>query len=138
MKKLIRNKHWYTEPFDYTDNTNISWSGEEKFWLGENDELIVRIARVYAVDEIAFTEQQKDKLSAIILDLINDASSGSGYFFKSVNEGFELRYSFEPVGIQIGGKLKLTDFEQWEQKWHELLESAEFPYRYEDNPEFSY
>ena len=40
MKKLVRNKHWYTEPFDYADNTDIKWSGREKSWLNEKDEII--------------------------------------------------------------------------------------------------
>ena len=142
MKKLIRNKHWYTEIFDYTDDRDISWHskeyGIERFWLDKGDEIIVKIARVYAIDEFAFTCQQAQKISAIIQSLIRDGCLKANHFVYETDGEIYLWYSFEPVGIQIGGQLALYDFEQWEQKWHDYLEKAGFPYKYEDDPDFSY
>ena len=138
MKKLIKYKHWYTEPFDYSDDTDVSWSGKEKFWLSENGDLIVRIARVYAIDEAAFSARQLDDITSIIIGSKVDITLPHGYFISENGGEFELIYSFEPVGIQVYGQLLLASFEQWEQKWHELLELAEFPYKYEDVAGFSY
>lgn len=69
MEKLIRNKHWYTESFDYDDDTDISWLGKEKFWLNEDGELIVLVARVYGIDESAFTKEYDMKISEIINEI---------------------------------------------------------------------
>ena len=137
-KPLIKYKHWYTEPNDYTDDTDTSWSGTEKFWLDSADELIVRIARVYAVDEFAFTEQHKKRIAEIIESLTVCDVPNPGYFLSDTAESTELWYSFEPVGIQIGGQVKLSFFENWEYVWHNLLELAAFPYKYDDSPDFTY
>ena len=137
-KPLVRNKHWYTEPYDYADDRDISWDKKEKFWLDRDGELVVRIARVYAVDEFAFTEQQDEKISKIIETLIMDDVQKANCFMSDATGTNVLQYSFEPVGIQIGGQLKLKDFENWEFIWHNLLELAAFPYKYEDDPDFTY
>jgi len=137
-KPLIKNKHWYTEPFDYSDDTDTSWNGTEKFWLDSDNELIVRIARVYAVDEFVFTEQHRQKINDIIMRLTAADNPKPNCFFTDTEGTTELWYSWEPVGIQIGGQLRLSVFENWEYVWHNLLELAVFPYRYEDNPDFTY
>ena len=137
-KPLIRNKHWYTEPYDYIDDRDISWDKAEKFWLDSDGELVVRIARVYAVDEFAFNEQHDRKISEIIEALIMDGVHEPNCFISDSNGVNELWYSFEPVGIQVSGQVRLKGFENWEYMWHNLLELAAFPYKYEDIPNFTY
>lgn len=137
-KPLVKYKHWYTEPMDYSDDTDVSWNGTEKFWLNSADELVVRVARVYAVDEFAFSEQQIKQIGDIIKSLTMLDEPRPNYLYCNNEDNTELWYSFEPVGIQIGGQMRLSLFENWEYVWHNLLELAAFPYRYEDNPDFTY
>jgi len=137
-KPLVKYKHWYTEPHDYADDRERSLYDEEQFWLDSDDELIVKIARVYAIDEFAFTQHHTNMISKIIKMLIASDECKPGYFFSDTEGIFELWYSFEPVGIQIGGQLKLVEFEDWEFMWHNLLELSAFPYRYDDVPDFTY
>jgi len=133
-KPLIQYKHWYTEPHDYADTRA---NHNDTFWLNEKDEIVINVARVYALDERACTAQQKKRISAIIMESTASDVKKPNYFLFDAATTETLWYSFEPVGIQIGGRLTLSVFERWEYVWHNLLELAAFPYKYEDNPDFT-
>ena len=105
-KPLVKYKHWYTGSHDYSDDL-----GKNGFELDEEDELIVNVARVYAIDEAAFTPLHRQKIDEIIR-LMAQTSPYRYHFPYKFWDGFEpgcfveegdkgLWYSFEPVGLQI-------------------------------------
>ena len=90
---------------------------------------IVKIDRVYKVDESMFTECDYDKLGEIYKELpgfIGDYF-GCPYWY-GLDYEFYLTISFEPVGLQLTGLLYQNEFEDWERTFHTLLEKADFPY----------
>jgi len=90
---------------------------------------IVRIDRIYAIDESAFAGHDYDKLGEIFRALPEFVDGdGCPYWYGTDEDGFYLTLSFEPVGLQLVGRLRQNEFEDWERKFHCLLKDAGFPY----------
>lgn len=114
MKQIEADKHYYNNTFEIKDG-------------------ILRVDRVYMVDEYRFTQEHYKKLDEIYKTLPQfQGYNGVPYWFGTEEDEFHLWVSFEPSGLQFGGKLQLKDFRNWEEIFHNLLLTADFPYKYLD------
>ncbi|MEH7355523.1 hypothetical protein V7150_18470 [Neobacillus drentensis] len=114
MDIVVEDEHYYTNSF-----------------VVVND--IVEFERVYMIDEYKFNNKTYEALWKVYEILpsymgnqttlpccFGDEEKGDKYF---------ISVSFEMSGLQFWGKLPITDFLQWENKFNELI--MNFPFKYQ-------
>lgn len=106
MDKLIKNKNYYDSIY-------------------EENKGILKIRRIYKVDEYSFTDATYDQLARIYRELPEYIFSPSEYcswygdYFKK--DIFYLYVKFENNGLEIIGNLPVKDFQEWESEFHSRI-----------------
>ncbi|WP_222619089.1 hypothetical protein [Ornithinibacillus hominis] len=114
MGKIIEDEHYYNNRYTVENG-------------------IVDFERVYMVDESKFSNETYEAIEKVYESLpcylgkktnfpswFGDEEKGDNHF---------ITVSFEPSGLQFWGKLPISDFLKWQNKFHELI--ANFPFKYE-------
>lgn len=94
---------------------------------------IVKFERVYMVDLNKFNIETYDELEKVFENLPsyiymeNPASLPCWYGDEEKGDKYFITGSYETSGLQFWGKLPISDFLEWENKFHELIEN--FPFK---------
>ncbi|MEW9095475.1 MAG: hypothetical protein AB2417_10380 [Clostridiaceae bacterium] len=113
MGKVIEDEHYYNNRYIVVDH-------------------IVEFERVYMVDENKFDSGAYEALGKVYESLPyylgNPTHLPCWYGDEEKGDKYFITVSFEMSGLQFWGKLPVSDFLQWENKFNELIEN--FPFKY--------
>jgi hypothetical protein len=113
MSKIIEDEYYYNNSFIVIDN-------------------ILEFERVYMVDEYRFNDATYDALGKVYESLPSYMGTPAylpcWYGNEEKGDTYFISVSFEMSGLQFYGRLPMSDFVQWENKFNELIES--FPFKY--------
>jgi len=113
MGKVIEDEYYYNNRFIVIDD-------------------IVEFERVYMVDENKFDDETYDALGKVYESLPSYMGDAiylpCWYGNEEKGDKYFISVSFEMSGLQFWGKLPMSDFLHWENKFNELIEH--FPFKY--------
>lgn len=113
MGKIVEDEYYYNNGYTIVDG-------------------ILEFERVYMIDENKFDDATYLALGKVYESLPSYIGNSSylpcWYGDEEKGDKYFITVSLEMSGLQFWGKLPISDFTQWENKFNELIES--FPFKY--------